>query len=82
MHYCTKCGSTNVAIEAEAQWDVAHQCYDFYLTDEWDRDFCEDCYENVRTECKELTDLKDIALVAAHKPIFKSVRSNPDVSPI
>ena len=75
---CTTCGSDKVCLEAEAQWNTATQSFEYNLRDAWDNDFCDDCYATVRTEQKDLTDLKDIALVAAHTPIFKSVRSNAE----
>jgi hypothetical protein len=78
---CLRCGSSDVVLPASACWNVAFQHWEYEL-DECGTDWCGDCEDTCRSDLVPLTDLKDIALVAAHTPLFKSVRSNPDVSPI
>jgi len=77
---CTRCGSDEVEAEAYANWDIAHQTWVYDLKENGDYDYCYNCEDTAVTDERPLTDLKDIALVAAHTPIFKSVRSNPDAN--
>ena len=74
---CERCGSDDVELEAYAYWNTALQDFDYELKESSDYDYCYRCEDTAVVEEVDLVDLKDIALVAAHKPIFKSVRSNP-----
>ena len=73
---CGNCGSDDVWFGATARWDIITQGFIYQLEDHTDYDWCSACGQTCPdTKEVQLTDLKDIALVAAHTPIFKSVRS-------
>jgi len=73
---CGDCGSDDLWFGATARWDIITQSFVYQLEDHSDYDWCAACCETcLDTKEVQLTDLKDIALVAAHTPIFKSVRS-------
>ena len=74
-YVCERCGSDDVEMEAFAYWNIALQEFEYEAKKNSDYDYCYKCENSTRIDQRDLVDLKDIALVAAHKPIFKSVRS-------
>jgi len=79
-YVCTHCGSDDVLMAAEVQWNTLEQrweCYSYLDTSAYN--YCFECAESgYGVVHKDLVDLKDIAVFAAHQGVFKSVRSNPD----
>jgi predicted ATP-dependent serine protease len=64
-YVCDTCGSSRVRAEGECEWNINKQAWEiveFY----YDRDYCMECLETVRTDTAPL-DLKDIAQLAINK---------------